>query len=69
MLDTDTWNTAWKALTHAMQADARLSIFEQERVTAIDAKLDADLPTTKEEDMLIVEIMRRFVLANENYSV
>jgi hypothetical protein len=50
-----------------MQTDARFTPFEQERLTAIDAKLDATTDTTREEDQLVLFCMTRYTAVKENY--
>jgi len=67
MKSTDGLHTAWKGLTHVMQTDARFTPLEQERLTAIDAKLDATTDTTREEDQLVLFCMTRYTAVKENY--
>ncbi len=67
MKDADNFNTAWKAMSHAMKSSTKFTPDEQAALTAIDVILDADGDTTKEQDMVMVQCMKKYCTQNENY--
>jgi len=68
MKDADALNDGWKALTSAMQTDTRFTNDEMAALVAINTIIDADGVTTKEQDMLVVQCMEKYVCQDLNYS-
>lgn len=68
MKDADDLNTGWKALTHLMQTDTRFTVDERAALVVIDALLDGDSVTTKEQDMVVVQCMKKYCTQDVNYT-
>jgi hypothetical protein len=67
MLDADALNTVMKALTHEMKTDTRFSADDRASLVVIDAVLDADGDTTKQQDMIVVKCLKQLCCQEENY--
>jgi len=68
MKDADALNDGWKALTHLMQTDTRFSVDERAALVVVDALLDANSDTTKEQDMVVVQCMKKYCTQDLNYT-
>jgi hypothetical protein len=67
MKHTEALDATWTALTAAMSTDVRFTPDEQAALAAIHVIQDANASTTKEQDMLVVQCMKKYVAQNENY--
>lgn len=67
MKAADALIVGWAALTHLMQTDTRFTPDELAALVVIDALLDAGSVTTKEQDMLVVQCMKKYVCQDSNY--
>ncbi len=68
MKAADAFMASWITLTHAMQTDTRFTVDERAALTALNTRLDAAGVSTKEDDMLVVDCMKKFCSQNENYT-
>jgi hypothetical protein len=50
-----------------MQTDTRFTADELAALVAINTLIDANSPTTREQDMIVVQCMKKYCTQNENY--
>jgi hypothetical protein len=60
MKNADGLKASWTTLCHAMKTDARFTPDEQAALTAIDVVLDAAGVTTQQQDMVLVQCLKKF---------
>jgi len=68
MKNTDGLKATFTTLVNAMYTDARFTVDERAALAAIKVIQDANNPTTKEQDMVVVQCLKKFVCQNLNYT-
>jgi len=67
MKNADTLTTDLHALLAHMETDVRFTADENAAMVLIHAKIAATTSTTKEDDLLIANCLKKYVCQNENY--
>lgn len=68
MKAADALKATFTALVHAMKTDTRFSVAERADLTAIDVVLDAGNPTSRTQDLEVVNLLKKFTCQNANYT-